>query len=78
MECFHFHDCIVVCYSQDVKSWDPKRIGALVLYIFVVLFSCQRVYMAFRAPFIDRQRKELTEAYMEALVPEPTPTNVKK
>ncbi|XP_057473499.1 ATP-dependent zinc metalloprotease FTSH 12, chloroplastic [Actinidia eriantha] len=63
---------------KDVKSWDPKRIGALVLYIFVVLLSCQRVYMAFRAPFIDRQRKELTEAYMEALVPEPTPTNVKK
>lgn len=63
---------------KDVKNWDPKRIGALVLYIFVVLFSCQRVYMAFRAPSIARQRKELTDAYMEALIPEPTPTNVRK
>ncbi|KAI8011682.1 hypothetical protein LOK49_LG06G00056 [Camellia lanceoleosa] len=63
---------------KDVKNWDPKRIGALVLYIFVVLFSCQRVYTAFRAPSIGRQRKELTDAYMEALIPEPTPTNVRK
>ncbi|KAL6975041.1 ATP-dependent zinc metalloprotease FTSH 12, chloroplastic [Sarracenia purpurea var. burkii] len=63
---------------KDVKSWDPKRVGALVLYFFIVLFSCQRAYMAFRAPFIDRQRKELTEAYMEALIPEPTPTNIRK
>ncbi|CAL5392167.1 unnamed protein product [Camellia sinensis] len=63
---------------KDVKNWDPKRIGALVLYIFVVLFSCQRVYMAFRAPSIARQRKELTDAYMEALIPDPTPTNVRK
>ncbi|KAF5949519.1 hypothetical protein HYC85_011512 [Camellia sinensis] len=63
---------------KDVKNWDPKRIGALVLYIFVVLFSCQRVYMAFRAPSIARQRKELTDAYMEALIPDPTPTNARK
>ncbi|THG11505.1 hypothetical protein TEA_013002 [Camellia sinensis var. sinensis] len=63
---------------KDVKNWDPKRIGALVLYIFVVLFSCQRVYMAFRAPSIARRRKELTDAYMEALIPDPTPTNVRK
>ncbi|XAR57608.1 hypothetical protein NMG60_11025806 [Bertholletia excelsa] len=63
---------------KDVKNWDAKRIGALVLYISVLLFSCQRVYMVLRAPFIERQRKELTEAYMEALIPEPTPTNVRK
>ncbi|XP_059661736.1 ATP-dependent zinc metalloprotease FTSH 12, chloroplastic [Cornus florida] len=63
---------------KDIKSWEPKRVGALILYFFVVIFSCQRVYMAFRAPFIDRQRKELAEAYMEALIPEPTPTNIRK
>lgn len=34
--------------------------------------------MAIRAPMINRERKELTEAYMEALIPEPTPVNVKR
>ncbi|CAK9174997.1 unnamed protein product [Ilex paraguariensis] len=63
---------------KDVKNWEPKRVGALILYVFVVVFSCQRVYMAFRAPLIDRERKEITEEYMEALIPEPTPTNVRK
>ncbi|KAK4746081.1 hypothetical protein SAY87_012393 [Trapa incisa] len=63
---------------KDVKNWDPKRIGALIAYIFVVVFSFQRIYMAFRAPVLARQRKELTEAYMEALIPEPSPINVRK
>lgn len=31
-----------------------------------------------RAPIVNRQRKELTEAYMEALIPEPSPTNIRK
>ncbi|OWM81080.1 ATP-dependent zinc metalloprotease FTSH 12, chloroplastic [Punica granatum] len=63
---------------KDVKNWDPKRVGALIMYMFVVAFSCQRVYVAVRAPFQDRQRKELTEAYMEALIPEPSPSNIRK
>lgn len=66
-----------VC-SQDVKNWDIKRIGALILYLVVAVLSCQRIYMAVRAPLIDREKRELTEAYMEALIPEPTPANVKR
>lgn len=63
---------------KDIKNWDTKRFGALVLYIFVLVFSSQSLYMAVRAPFIERERKEITEAYMEALIPEPTPTNIRK
>ncbi|CAA2960730.1 ATP-dependent zinc metalloprotease FTSH 12, chloroplastic [Olea europaea subsp. europaea] len=63
---------------KDVKSWEPKRVGVLVLYAFVMIFSYQRIRMAIRAPIIARERKELAEAYMEALIPEPTPTNVRK
>ncbi|XP_027354052.1 ATP-dependent zinc metalloprotease FTSH 12, chloroplastic isoform X3 [Abrus precatorius] len=36
------------------------------------------VYVAIQAPFINRQKKELTEAYMEALIPEPSPTNIRR
>ncbi|CAL1391310.1 unnamed protein product [Linum trigynum] len=63
---------------KDVKHWERKRVAALILYAFVVLFSFQRVYVAVRAPFIARQKKEATEAFMEALIPEPTPINVRK
>ncbi|KAH7557844.1 hypothetical protein JRO89_XS11G0228100 [Xanthoceras sorbifolium] len=63
---------------KDVKNWEPKRIGAFVLYVFAVILSCQRIYVAIRAPYLDRQRKELTEAYMDALIPEPSPSNVRK
>lgn len=65
-------------YFQDIKNWERKRVGALIIYIFVVLLSCQRTYIAFRAPLLHRQRKELAEAYMEALIPEPSPPNVRK
>jgi len=65
-------------YVQDVKNWEPKRIGALVLYVLAVILSCQRIYVAIRTPYLDCQRKELTEAYMEALIPEPTPSNLRK
>ncbi|KAL6313566.1 hypothetical protein AAG906_006931 [Vitis piasezkii] len=41
-----------------------------------VLLSC--IYLAFQAPRLDRQRKEVTEAYMEALIPEPSPSNIRK
>nr|DAD43966.1 TPA_asm: hypothetical protein HUJ06_002196 [Nelumbo nucifera] len=64
---------------KDVKNWEPKRIGALIFYIFVVIISCQRVYVALKTPRLDRQSKEeLTEAFMEALIPEPSPSNIRK
>ncbi|XP_022149642.1 ATP-dependent zinc metalloprotease FTSH 12, chloroplastic [Momordica charantia] len=63
---------------KDLKNWEPRRVGALILYAFVTIVSCQRIYMAVRAPFVDRQRKQLTEAYMEALIPEPSPNNIRK
>lgn len=69
--------CSLFLY-QNVNNWEPRRIGALVLYIFVVAFACRGVFVAIQAPFLNRQRKELTEAYMEALVPEPSPTNIRK
>ncbi|KAL6198827.1 hypothetical protein ACLB2K_028615 [Fragaria x ananassa] len=63
---------------KDVKTWEPKRFAALVVYVLVAVVSCQRMYVAVRAPIQDRRRRELTEAYMEAVVPEPSPSNVRK
>ncbi|KAK0596406.1 hypothetical protein LWI29_015379 [Acer saccharum] len=62
---------------KDVKNWEPKRIGTS-FCVFAVILSCQRIYVAIRAPYLNRQRKELTEAYMEALIPEPSPSNIRK
>lgn len=63
---------------KDFKNWEPKRVGALLLYIFAVMFACQIIYVAIRAPFLDQEKRELTEAYMEALIPEPSPINIRK
>ncbi|KAK1589407.1 hypothetical protein Q3G72_033695 [Acer saccharum] len=63
---------------KDVNNWEPKRTGTFVLYVFAVILSCKRIYVAVRAPYLNRQRKELTEAYMEALIPEPSPSNIRK
>ncbi|PHT52937.1 ATP-dependent zinc metalloprotease FTSH 12, chloroplastic [Capsicum baccatum] len=63
---------------KDIKKWDSKRVGVFILYVIVTVFSCQKICKAVRAPIINRERKELTEAYMEALIPEPTPVNVKR
>ncbi|KAK9077658.1 hypothetical protein SSX86_005995 [Deinandra increscens subsp. villosa] len=63
---------------KDVNNWDPTRVGVLAIYLLVTIFSCQRVFMAVRAPFLNRQIKEVSEAYMEALIPEPSPTNIRK
>lgn len=41
-------------------------------------FSCQGIFKAIRAPMIAQERRQIGEAYMEALIPEPTPTNVRK
>lgn len=50
----------------------------MVLYLFVAVVSCHRIYAAVRAPVMERQKKELMEAYMEALIPEPSPINIRK
>lgn len=63
---------------QDVRNWDGRRVAALAIYAFAVLFSCQRVYVAIQAPRIERERRELTESFMEALIPEPSPENIEK
>ncbi|XP_048425690.1 ATP-dependent zinc metalloprotease FTSH 12, chloroplastic isoform X2 [Pyrus x bretschneideri] len=63
---------------KDLKTWESKRVAALIFYVFITLVSCQRIYIAIRAPLQNRQRKELTEAYMEAVIPEPSPINVRR
>ncbi|KAK8318035.1 hypothetical protein V6Z12_A13G148900 [Gossypium hirsutum] len=63
---------------KDLKNWELKRITALILYIFVAIISCQKLYAVVRAPQQDQERKQLTEAYMEALIPEPSPNNIRK
>lgn len=63
---------------QDVDSWDPTRVGVLGIYVLVTIVACQRMFMAVRAPFVNRQVKEVSEAYMEALIPEPSPANIQK
>ncbi|KFK42356.1 hypothetical protein AALP_AA2G245500 [Arabis alpina] len=63
---------------KDIRNWDGRRVAALVVYAFAVFFSCQRVYVAIQAPRIERERRELTESFMEALIPEPSPNNIEK
>jgi len=63
---------------QNIKDWEPMRMGTFVLYIFVVTFACRGVYVAVQTPFLNRQKKELAEAYMEVLIPEPSPTNIRR
>ncbi|CAN8240453.1 unnamed protein product [Cochlearia groenlandica] len=63
---------------KDIKNWDGRRVAALIIYAFALLFSCQRVYVAIQAPRIERERRELTESFMEALIPEASPGNIDK
>ncbi|KAM1570927.1 hypothetical protein ACFX10_035873 [Malus domestica] len=63
---------------KDLKTWESKRVAALIFYVFITLVSCQRIYIAIRAPLQNRQRKELTDAYLEAVIPEPSPINVRR
>ncbi|GMH10683.1 hypothetical protein Nepgr_012524 [Nepenthes gracilis] len=65
-------------YWKDIRSWELKRIGALILYTIAVTVSFQKIYAAFQASRISHARKDLMEAYMDALIPEPTLTNVRK
>ncbi|CAO2826024.1 unnamed protein product [Amaranthus hypochondriacus] len=63
---------------KDVKSWKPERFAALVLYLVAIVVSSQKIYMLVQAPRIAQEKKELTDAYMEALIPEPTPSNIRR
>ncbi|XP_074296208.1 ATP-dependent zinc metalloprotease FTSH 12, chloroplastic-like isoform X2 [Silene latifolia] len=63
---------------KDINTWEPKRLAALLLYIFAILLSFHKLYAAFQAPRIAQDRKQLTDAYMEALIPLPTPDNLTK
>ncbi|KAL2897228.1 ATP-dependent zinc metalloprotease FTSH 12 chloroplastic [Bienertia sinuspersici] len=63
---------------KDVNNWKPERLGALVLYMIAILVSSRKLYAALQAPRIAQEKKELMEAYMEALIPDPTPTNVRR
>uniref|UniRef100_A0A1J3ISD5 ATP-dependent zinc metalloprotease FTSH 12, chloroplastic n=1 Tax=Noccaea caerulescens TaxID=107243 RepID=A0A1J3ISD5_NOCCA len=63
---------------KDIRNWDGRRVAALVIYASALLFSGQRVYVAIQAPRIERERRELTESFMEALIPEPSPRNIEK
>ncbi|XP_074317703.1 ATP-dependent zinc metalloprotease FTSH 12, chloroplastic-like isoform X1 [Silene latifolia] len=64
---------------KDIHTWEPKRLAALLLYIFAILLSFHKLYYAaFQAPRIAQDRKQLTDAYMEALIPLPTPHNLTK
>ncbi|KAH0454294.1 hypothetical protein IEQ34_016218 [Dendrobium chrysotoxum] len=63
---------------KEVNKWEPKRIGAFILYSIIITISCRRIYANFTSYAYRQSRKDLTEAFMEALIPEPTPANVKK
>ncbi|KAG0496156.1 hypothetical protein HPP92_000847 [Vanilla planifolia] len=63
---------------KDLNKWEAKRICTFILYSIVLSISCQRIRIAFTSYAHQQSRRELSEAYMEALIPEPTPTNVRK
>ncbi|XP_043688912.1 ATP-dependent zinc metalloprotease FTSH 12, chloroplastic isoform X2 [Telopea speciosissima] len=63
---------------KEFRDWEPKRIGVLIIYAFIMIISCQRIYVALKTNRLLRESKVLTEAYMEALIPEPSPGNIKK
>ncbi|XP_010537801.1 PREDICTED: ATP-dependent zinc metalloprotease FTSH 12, chloroplastic [Tarenaya hassleriana] len=63
---------------KDIRNWDVKRVAALFIYAFALVFSCQRVYIAIQAPRLEQERRELTEAFMETLIPEPSPDNIER
>ncbi|XP_011628477.1 ATP-dependent zinc metalloprotease FTSH 12, chloroplastic [Amborella trichopoda] len=64
---------------KDLKNWEPARIGALLLYTFLLAVTSHGIFMAVTVPRLDRGAKQkLTDAYMEALIPEPSPINVRK
>ncbi|XP_042461224.1 ATP-dependent zinc metalloprotease FTSH 12, chloroplastic-like isoform X2 [Zingiber officinale] len=63
---------------KDIKKWEPRRIGVLLLYVITVSVSCRKFYVALTSHINHQSKRELTEAYMEALIPEPSPANVRR
>ncbi|GJR61680.1 ATP-dependent zinc metalloprotease FTSH 12, chloroplastic [Tanacetum coccineum] len=63
---------------KDMSNWDPTRVGVFVIYTFLTLLSFQKIYMVVRAPFLNRQAQQVSQSYMDALIPEPTPANIRK
>ncbi|KMZ66102.1 ATP-dependent zinc metalloprotease FtsH 2 [Zostera marina] len=64
---------------KDVKNWDPKRVGVLILYTIIVVLSSKSIYFRLTKPQLDPKiQYELFNAYMEAVIPEPTPTNIRE
>ncbi|CAN6444018.1 unnamed protein product [Victoria cruziana] len=63
---------------KDLRNWSPRRIGILMLYVFVAAFSFHKTYLALRLLDGHQKRRQSAEAYMEALIPEPSEVNIRK
>ncbi|PKA62832.1 ATP-dependent zinc metalloprotease FTSH 12, chloroplastic [Apostasia shenzhenica] len=63
---------------KELNKWQLNRIGAFILYAIVLTVSIRQTYIAIRSHAYRQSRNELTEAYMEALIPDPTPANVRR
>lgn len=60
---------------KDTKRWNAQRSGALIMYVLVIAASIRGLHMVFVRPRII---KHLANAYMEAVIPLPTPQNLRK
>ncbi|KAJ4754538.1 ATP-dependent zinc metalloprotease FtsH [Rhynchospora pubera] len=63
---------------KEIKHLEPRRVGALILYTFIGVVLLNRSYAALTYGRTLRRQRELTDAYMEALIPEPSPANIRK
>ncbi|KAJ7563243.1 hypothetical protein O6H91_03G102400 [Diphasiastrum complanatum] len=64
---------------KNVKQWDARRLGALLLYILLVVASIRGAYMSVITPRLTKNKvNKLANMYMEAIIPEPTAQNLRK
>lgn len=63
-------------FIQDVKKWNARRVGALILYGLLVGASVRGVHSTLRNFRLGQTEQKLGEAYMEAVIPEPTEKNL--
>ncbi|XP_057835823.1 ATP-dependent zinc metalloprotease FTSH 12, chloroplastic isoform X1 [Cryptomeria japonica] len=63
---------------KDLKQWEIKRISAFILYVSVFSISVGGLYLSFRRARSDYQMSKLAESYLEAVIPDPSCTNVRK
>ncbi|KAJ3698854.1 hypothetical protein LUZ61_002559 [Rhynchospora tenuis] len=63
---------------KEIEHLEPRRVGALILYTIVGAVLLNRSYAALTYGRTLRRQRELTDAYMEALIPEPSPANIRK